>query len=181
MDFRFSHEKMPEGFLRRTPNFTYQEFRDNVMALYGAVQSIQPVNAEIISIEDLDVYRWSTVTTISDDKTEAMKKRITTPLSDLDENLWNRAFGIELNMQAKDLFMICLAQDRHAEPEKLFFYGQDVDGKTYKRVMEMFHKEGSSYVLGNGRHKISEFNAALAMSHLFGKKPRNRNFGAFSA
>jgi hypothetical protein len=158
---RFSHDK----YLGR---FEFNDFKIAAEKLEKIVKtSRNPVDSEVF-ICDSHTYTNIELSGSIEERKTALKQREQYPLSELDRTVWDKAYKLQLTLtlpQAKEPFMVCLDYNKN-EKNRLFFYGQELDEKTYQDIMEQFHKRGLLYKLGNGFEKISELRFAGAISNL---------------
>ena len=167
--FRFSHDRYFGGFGLDEFKRTARELR------LIADASRSHVDSFVLTCEDKNTYDWSKVSFAMEEVNRALEQRKKYSLRDVNEEVWNRTFKLENFMKIpndEEVFMICLSHDK-AEKNRLFFYGQGLDEKTYENVMSRFHKRGLLYRLGDGLWKPSRLMGGIINSglHLKNLKP----------
>ncbi|HEB47046.1 MAG TPA: hypothetical protein ENI22_01090 [Candidatus Pacearchaeota archaeon] len=167
--FRFSHDKLFGIFRLEQFKRTAKELESIINATRSHVDSF------VLTCEDKNTYDWSKVSFAMDEVNKALEQRKRYSLGEVDEEVWNRALQLENFMKIpndKEVFMVCLTHDK-AEENRLLFYGQGLDERTYENVMNRFHKRGWLYTLGNGHGKPSRLMRGIIDSglHLKNLKP----------
>ena len=155
----------------RFTNVSLIQFKRTAQKLESDLRKVRPtIQSELLlttSREDYNGYGSLTVDT--PEVEEALARREKFQLSDLNEELWRRAFKIQMGIiddSAKKPYCVFISvEDR--EPKRLFFYGQCLDGKSQK-VFEGFKGVGGLQRLGDGFPKTSEFAS--------GYSSRNKSF-----
>ena len=159
---RFSHDK----YFGR---FSFEEFKKNSIELEKVIKASRNVDSsKILTCEDIDTYKWSNVSVFMDEVEKALKNRKEYSIPEFNEEIWNRAYDIQLTIKTPsrdDNFMVCLSHDK-IENKRLFFYGQNLDEGIYKGITETFNKPGFLYKIGDGFHKPSEFSLFAALMSL---------------
>ena len=159
---RFSYDKI-------LGKFGFNDFKVIGEQLEGIVKaSRNSVDSKVLTCEDSRTYNWSGVSILSKEVETALQSRQEYSLAEVDKVIWDKSYKLQLNLcapETKESFMVCFRYDRN-EKNRLFFYGQSLDEKTYHGLMNQFHKKGLFYRLGDGFSKPSELQTMLAMSKL---------------
>ena len=166
-EFRFSHD-------RYFGRFGLDEFKRTAEELESIVNvSRSHVDSFVLTCEDQDTYDWSKVSFIMDLVDKALEQRKKYFLKEFNQEIWDRSFRSQLTMAVdnqKD-FRVNLIHDK-GEENRLFFYGGGLDNRTYKNIMNRFHKRGWLYRLSNGRGNPSRLMGGIIKSKFHLNQPK---------
>ena len=159
--FKFSHDK----YFRAV---TFDEFRETVKDIDGIVRSNNKrIESVILTCEDFETYQYSTVTFISDEIGEVLKRRKEYLIDEFNQEVWDKSYRVSVWMGDQGespSFAVRLTVDRTADAKRLIFSGYSLDDNTHDRITEKYRRFGGfSYRLGNGMGKISDFNFNMGM------------------
>jgi hypothetical protein len=159
-DLRFSRNK------RLFRNVTFTELVESMSRLANLVQEIKPsIKIEVVTCENLTTYAFSTVTFDTDEVISALSHRKTYALEQFTIDVWKRSHTISLSIwddSDPKPFMICVSCDRKSDAGRMMFYGQCLDEKMHKRILDTFAKPDLFCKIGDGFPKLSVFNTICA-------------------
>lgn len=165
--FRFSHDK------RFRLGCSFEEFTRTATQLAEMVKTASPTaSVEVLTCEDRKTHKYSQVTIIAEEVTEALKGRRSYTLEDLTKDVWDRSMSLQLtiNLDPKPC-MICLSLDRREEPGSMKFYGQSVEPSLQDLIIDTFARPSFFVAIGDGYPKPSSFNFEFVTRKL-GFRPR---------
>ncbi len=98
----------------------FSDFRSYARYLVWVTQGLRPgVTAEVLTCEDEETYRYSTVTIWDERVTQALLNRKRYPIGDLTREIWERSLKVEVHIthpDSGDHFMLTVSCDRARRP-----------------------------------------------------------------